>query len=127
LLTFDLGRGATGAVNVGWKLDRDPSFSFAGVEPVVGWWEERVEFTVEMEGVRLSCASPWCIQRLTQLGWRLADPSQADQLKAELSAREAASSESGKLHRLEPDLRRARLLCLGKVPLDRMIERDGGS
>jgi hypothetical protein len=62
-----------------------------------------MEFTVEMEGVRLSCVSPWCIQRLTQLGWRLADPSQADQLKAELSAREAASCASGKLHRLEPE------------------------
>lgn len=86
-----------------------------------------MEFTVEMEGVRLSCVSPWCIQRLTQLGWRLTDPSQADQLKAELSTREAASGESGKLHRLEPDVRRARLLCSGTVPLDRMIEGDGGS
>lgn len=52
-----------------------------------------MEFTVEMEDVRISCSSPKCIQRLIQQGWKLVDPSQSDDLMAQLAALEAAESE----------------------------------
>jgi len=61
-------------------------------------------FTVEMDGVRISCSSPRCIQSLLQRGWTLADRSQSDDLMAQLAAREAATaSEPETLHPWEPD------------------------
>ena len=37
-------------------------------------------FRVNFEGETNSCSSPRCIQRLLSLGWRLADPSQTEDL-----------------------------------------------
>ena len=55
-----------------------------------------MEFTVEMEEVRISCSSPKCIQRLILQGWKLVDPSQSDDLTAQLAEAEpAVSSEPG--------------------------------
>ena len=61
-------------------------------------------FTVEMDDVRISCSSPRCIQRLLRHGWTLTDPSQSDDLKAQLAAEEAAgASEPETLHPSEPN------------------------
>jgi hypothetical protein len=45
---------------------------------------------VNFEGESISCSSPRCIQRLLGLGWRLADPSQAESLLQALEAEEPA-------------------------------------
>lgn len=47
-------------------------------------------FKVKFEGESISCSSPRCIQRLLGLGWRLADPSQAEPLLQALEAEEPA-------------------------------------
>ena len=61
-------------------------------------------FTVEMDEVRISCSSPRCIQRLLQHGWTLADPSQADDLTAQLAAQQAATAfQPETLHPSEPN------------------------
>jgi hypothetical protein len=47
-------------------------------------------FAVSFEGESISCSSPRCIQRLLGLGWRLADPSQTEDLLLALEADEMA-------------------------------------
>jgi hypothetical protein len=61
-------------------------------------------FTVEMDEVQISCSSPRCIERLLRHGWTLADPSQSDDLMAQLAADEAAgASEPETLHPPDPN------------------------
>jgi hypothetical protein len=45
-------------------------------------------FRVDLEGETISCSSPRCIQRLLSLGWRLADPSQIEDLLGALEGEE---------------------------------------
>jgi hypothetical protein len=47
-------------------------------------------FKVILEGESVSCSSPRCIQRLLSQGWRLADPSQTEDLIQSLQAEELA-------------------------------------
>ncbi len=45
-------------------------------------------FKVTFEEQSISCSSPRCIQRLLSHGWRLADPSQTEDLLRALEAEE---------------------------------------
>jgi hypothetical protein len=47
-------------------------------------------FAVSFDGESISCSSPRCIRRLLGLGWRLADPSQTEDLLQALEAEEQA-------------------------------------
>ena len=47
-------------------------------------------FKVDLEGESIFCSSPRCIKRLLGLGWRLADPSQTEDLLEALKAEESA-------------------------------------
>jgi hypothetical protein len=49
-------------------------------------------FSVNFEGESIFCSSPRCIQRLLNQGWRLADPSQTDDLLRSLEAEELAET-----------------------------------
>lgn len=59
-------------------------------------------FKVNFEGVSISCSSPRCIQRLLSQGWRLADPSQTEDLLQSLEAEELAE-EGEALHSRDLD------------------------
>ena len=61
--------------------------------PVGGAYGECVMvFKVNFEGESISCSSPRCIQRLLSQGWRLADPSQTEDLLQALEAEELAET-----------------------------------
>jgi len=47
-------------------------------------------FEVSLDEESISCSSPRCIRRLLCLGWRLADPSQTEDLLQALEAEETA-------------------------------------
>jgi len=49
-------------------------------------------FKVNFEGESISCSSPRCIQRLLSQGWRLAEPSQTEDLLQSLEAEELAET-----------------------------------
>jgi hypothetical protein len=49
-------------------------------------------FTVDFDGESISCSSPRCIQRLLSQGWRLAEPSQTEDLLQSLEAEELAET-----------------------------------
>jgi hypothetical protein len=50
---------------------------------------------VSFDGESISCSSPRCIQRLLSQGWRLADPSQTEDLLQALEAEELAETGGG--------------------------------
>jgi hypothetical protein len=50
-------------------------------------------FKVHFDGESISCSSARCIQGLVGQGWRLADPSQAEDLVQSLEAEEQAEKE----------------------------------
>jgi hypothetical protein len=47
-------------------------------------------FKLDLEGESIFCSSPRSIKRLLNLGWRLADPSQTENLLQALKAEESA-------------------------------------
>jgi hypothetical protein len=49
-------------------------------------------FKVSFDGESISCSSPRRIQRLLSQGWRLADPSQTEDLLQALEAEELAET-----------------------------------
>jgi hypothetical protein len=49
-------------------------------------------FKVNFDGESISCSSPRCIQRLQSHGWRLAEPSQTEDLLQALEAQELAET-----------------------------------
>lgn len=66
-------------------------------------------FKVNFEGESISCSSPRCIQRLLSHGWRLADPSQNEDLLQALEAEDLAEpgevlhpGKSGLMPRVRP-------------------------